>query len=570
MSTTERFAIEVNFLTGRYVATAYNDRRRSEWPPHPARLFSAMVAAWRDGERPDLNERRALEWIENQAAPGIAASRADPRSSVSHFVPVNDASIVSRTLQARRASEVYGLMDLLRRELAASGGKVTKDAARLRRKLASRRNLSSTVSRTGTTSVGSARAMFPDGRGKQERRFPSVFPETPQVTYVWESRPDAEAAVALDQLLERVTRLGHSSSLVSCRIAPTPPDPTQVVTKDGTGSRLRTVRPGQLAELERMYARHQGVRPRSLPFTAVRYREATALPSDTVREPNTCGDWIVFEFAHGSRSFPATRTVELATAMRAAILAYAQDPIPEAVTGHRPDGAPTVSPHVAIVPIPFVGSRHADGRVLGIAVSIPHGIDHVSRTAVYRAIGTWERTMQEGAGDRSEYPLKLTMGTRGAVHLRRIVGGSDLASLQPEVWSKNSHRWTSVTPVALPQHPGSLTKGAEGTRAKAWGRAETAVRLACTHVDLPEPAAVALSLDPWVAGARKTAHFPPFRQRGREEQPVRRQLVHASMTFDHLVRGPLMIGAGRFFGLGLMRPVQESTVPRSVDEAANE
>ena len=177
--------------------------------------------------------------------------------------------------------------------------------------------------------------------------------------------------------------------------------------------------------------------------------------------------------------------------------------------------------------------------------------------------------MQEEVRVRAEYPLKLTMGTRGVVRLRRVVGDSDLVSLRPEVWRKSSHRWTSVTPVALPQHPGSLTKGAAGTRAKAWGRAETAVRLACTHVDLPDPAAVSLSLDPWVAGARKTAHFPPFRQRGREGRPVRRQLVHVSMTFDHLVRGPLMIGAGRFFGLGLMRPVQETTVPKSVDEAAN-
>ena len=569
MSTTERFAIEVNFLTGRYVATAYNDRRRSEWPPHPARLFSAMVSVWGDAERPDLNERRALEWIENQAAPGIAASTAVARSAVSHFVPVNDPSVVSRTLQTRRASEVYSLMDLLRRELAASGGKATRDATRLRRQLANRRNLSSTVSRTGTTSVDSARAMFPDGRGKQERRFPSVFPVTPRVTYVWESRPDAEAEAALDQLLERVTRLGHSSSLVSCRITPTPPYPNQLVTTGGIGSRLRTVRPGQLAELERMHARHQGVRPRSLPFTAVRYREATAPPSEAVREPNTCGDWIVFEFAPGSRSFPTTRTVELATAMRAAILAYAEEPIPETVSGHRPDGAPTFSPHVAIVPIPFVGSPHADGRVLGIAVSIPNGIDHLSRTAVYRAIGTWERTVEERPPG-SEYPLKLTLGSRGAVHLRRVVSDSNLVSLRPRVWRKSSHRWTSVTPVALPQHPGSLTKGAARTRAKAWGRAEAAVRLACTHVDLPEPAAVALSLDQWVAGARKTAHFPPFRQRGREGRPVRRQLVHVSLTFDHLVLGPLMIGTGRFFGLGLMRPVQESTAPRSVDEDADE
>ena len=568
MSTTERFAVEVNFLTGRYVATAFNDRRRSEWPPHPARLFSAMVSAWADAEEPDPKERRALEWIENQAAPGIAASAAAPRSAVSHFVPVNDASVVGRGLQARRAEKVYGLMDLLRRELAASGGKATKDAARLQRRLANTRNVSSTVSQPGTTPPSSAYAMFPDGRGRQERRFPSVSPETPRVTYIWESRPDAEAEIALDQLLERVTRLGHSSSLVSCRITPTPPDPTQVVAAGGGGSRLRAVRPGQLAELERMHARHQGVRPRSLPFAAVHYRDAADPSSDTIPEPNTRGDWIVFELAHGSRSFPTTRAVELATAMRAAIMGYAEDPIPEGLSGHRPDGAPTLSPHVAFVPIPFVGSPHADGRVLGIAVSIPSGVDRTSRTAAYRAIGVWERTVQRRR-DGSEHPLRLTLGTRGAVRLRRIVGASELVSLRSGVWNKSSRQWTSATPVALPQHPGSLTRGAAKTRTKAWARAETAVRLACTHVDLPEPAAVALSLDPWAAGARKAAHFPPFRQRGRGGRPVRRQLVHVSLTFDHLVRGPLMIGAGRFFGLGLMRPVPERTILNPVSDASN-
>ena len=568
VSTTGQFAIEVNFLTGRYVATSHNDRRQSEWPPHPARLFSALVSTWGDTEKPDLGERRALEWIEKQGAPAIAASGAIPRSAVSHFVPVNDASVVSRSLQERRAREVYRLMDLLRSQLAVSGGKVTRDAARLQRKLESRRDLSSTVNQTGTTSTDSAHAMFPDGRGKQERRFPSMYPETPRVTYIWESRPEGETERVLDQLLARVTRLGHSSSLVSCRVAPIPPDPTQVVATDGRGTRLRTVRPGQLAELERLHARHHGFSPRSLPFTDVHYRDATSPSSEPVREPNTCGDWIVFEFAHDSRSFPTTRSVELATAMRAAILAYAEDPIPEAVSGHRADGKPTLSPHIAIVPIPFVGSPHADGRILGIAVSIPNGVDRVSRTALYRAIGTWEHTMQGRPGP-SEELLKLTLGTRGVVQLRRVLGDSDLVSLRPGVWLKSARRWISVTPVALPQHPGSLAKGTAKTRAKAWARAEAAVRLACTHVDLPEPVAVVLSTDPWIAGARKAAHFPAFRQTGREGQPVRRQLVHVSLTFDDLVRGPLMLGAGRFIGLGLMRPVTERTTPNSVDEAAN-
>ena len=94
MSTTEKFGIEVNFLTGRYVATFHNDRRQPEWPPHPARLFSALVATWADADEPDRSEREALEWLEAQGHPAIAASCAVPRKVVSHFVPVNDVSIV--------------------------------------------------------------------------------------------------------------------------------------------------------------------------------------------------------------------------------------------------------------------------------------------------------------------------------------------------------------------------------------------------------------------------------------------------------------------------------------------
>ena len=564
MSATAHFAIEVNFLTGRYVATSHNDRRRSEWPPHPARLFSALVSTWADADQPDPGERQALEWIENQEAPAIAASEASPRTAVSHFVPVNVTSIVGRRLQERRAHEVYRLMDLLREELAASGEDPTGDVTRLRDKLAARRDLSSTVGQPGRTSPDAASAMFPDRRGKQERRFPSVWPETPRVTYIWESRPDGETRRVLDRLLGRVTRLGHSSSLVSCRVAPNAPDPTKVVATDSRGSGLRTVRPGQLAELERLHARHQGFRPRSLPFTEVIYQDASATSTETVWKSNTCGDWIVFEFVHASRSLPATRCVELAAAMRAAIMAFAENPIPEAVSGHRADGTPTLSPHIAIVPIPFVGSPHADARILGIAVSVPHGIDQESRTALYRAIGTWENEVQERSGS-SEQLLKLTLGSSGTVQLRRVQGTSNLKSLRPEAWHKSARRWVSVTPVALPRHPGSLAKGTAKSRSKAWALAEAAVRVACTHVDLPPPVAAVLSLDPLIAGARKAAHFPAFRQTGPEGKPVRRQLVHASLTFADLVRGPLMIGAGRFLGLGLMRPAFERTTPDAED-----
>ena len=71
------FALAVEFLTGRYVATAFNDRERAEWPPHPARVFSALVAT--HFEEPEPPARAALEWLEQQ---GLQLFSPRRRSSV--------------------------------------------------------------------------------------------------------------------------------------------------------------------------------------------------------------------------------------------------------------------------------------------------------------------------------------------------------------------------------------------------------------------------------------------------------------------------------------------------------
>ena len=115
MQPIERFGIEVNFLTGRYVATHHNKRDRAEWPPHPARLFSALVATWADGDC-DVTERHALEWLETQDPPSISTPGATPREPVSHFVPVNDTAVVSRAWYAGKGNKVKALLDTLQEE----------------------------------------------------------------------------------------------------------------------------------------------------------------------------------------------------------------------------------------------------------------------------------------------------------------------------------------------------------------------------------------------------------------------------------------------------------------------
>ena len=559
----ENIGIEVNFLTGRFVATCHNDRRQPEWPPHPARLFSALVAAWADADEPDAAERAALEWLESQAPPDIAASEAVPRKAVSHFVPVNDASVVSRNWYERRANSVSEMATQLHAELSASGGELTKRAAQVERKLTKAKDVEGQVGLAGNTNPASAVAMLPEQRGKQGRFYPSVTPDDPRVRFLWDVPASDDVAEPLDRLLRRVTRLGHSSSLVSCRLIANASGATFEI-REG-GDNMRAVRRGQLAELERQFSRHGGLKPRALPYANVQYRSVaeSAQQPERARMPSTAGQWIVFELMPGSRSFPATRAVELATAMRAAVFHHAEDPIPEEISGHLPDGGPSAVPHVAFLPLPYVGFEHADGRLLGLAVSVPDAVNAHARRAVYRAIGNWERAV--GRSD-----LKLTLGAQRVVRLCRQRGPAALVSLRPDAWSRASHRWVSATPIALPRHPGRLGGGSAAARARAWVLAESSVALACDHVGLPEPVSVEVSQSPLIRGARSTRRFSAFSQNGRAGRPVRRQLLHASVTFEDPVAGPLVLGSGRFLGLGLMRPAPmhgpERTGRHSPDE----
>ena len=576
--------IEVDFLTGRYSATSHHDRAEPEWPPHGARLFSAMVATWADAESPDDAERAALEWLEARPPPRITAPEAVGRRVVSHFVPINDVSVISPAQYQRRANAIGGLIAQWEDQVDVSKGEVTKKVERLQDKINKERDVDSLAGKVGTTNEASALALLPDGRGRKERHFPSVtllappasespgdevapLPRVglaPPVTYAWDDSAPPDVAGALDGLLGRVTRLGHSSSLVSCRLRDLAPAATHT---PGEGTlMLRWVRRGQLVALEEEHQRHQAIRPHSLPFRGVRYGEAVSEGAETgdPMRPSTAGDWIVFELEPGSRRLPMTRTVELARVLRESILSHVPDPLPEGVSGHLPDGTPTGLPHIAFLALPNVGHEHADGRIMGLAVALPPALDAAARDATLRGIGLWERELGGS-------PLQLRMGRGGVVEMRRRQPPFALVSLRQPVWSRPSRWWASATPVALPTHPGDLRRGSQAARARAWARAGDAVAKSCEHVDLPSPMNVRVSLVPYFVGARPANEYPVFRQGRGASGGVVRRLVHATVEFAEPVRGPLVLGSGRFLGLGLMRPLsEEAGNGRDADKGAEE
>ena len=68
------------------------------------------------------------------------------------------------------------------------------------------------------------------------------------------------------------------------------------------------------------------------------------------------------------------------------------------------------------------------------------------------------------------------------------------------------------------------------------------------------PCAVEVSLAPLLPGAQHVREFLPWPGRAGRAPRVR---VHADIRFESPVTGPLLLGAGRYFGLGLCLPVGE-------------
>ena len=74
---------------------------------------------------------------------------------------------------------------------------------------------------------------------------------------------------------------------------------------------------------------------------------------------------------------------------------------------------------------------------------------------------------------------------------------------------------------------------------------------ACTFVGLPRPAEVMLHHTALLEGVPGSREFPRL---SRKSDGSLRRHSHATIVFNTKVRGPVVIGAGRYRGYGLCRP----------------
>lgn len=558
-------AIEIELLMGRYAATAHHDRSRAEWPPHPARFFSALVAALYDHDAVDPAERCALLWLEKQQAPSL---RVDPESKVGRrqvqevYVPVNDVTLGEDTESfetsaqraideaIRKVARAEATLDTERSmtPLITDTVALAEKALTTAKEVLTKKNEALTKG-PSATDIAAAIALMPERRTRQVRTFPVVLPETPLFALLWPNADPSPHRDALERLCARVTRLGHSSSLVRCSLADGDRDlaPTLAPSDEGEIV-LRVVGPGQLDRLDRAFEHHRGEQSRVLPARPQRYGLAfkNAAPPPQAASVFSSIDWVLLERVGGSRPL-ASRTTDLARALRSGLIeVHGNQDLPATLSGHAENG-PTEQSHVAFVPLPFVGHEHADGALMGCALVLPRELPRDDRELLLRLVAKWEK---ERGNDRGE--LTLAGGTLPPFHIRRV-DVSDKAALDPMRWSRSSARFITATPIALDKNPGNLRSNQEGTARKAALEAQYCIADACLRTVGTRPVSVEVSLAPLLSGAQHVREFLPWPGRSGRTPRVR---VHADIRFEQRVRGPLLLGAGRYFGLGLCLPVE--------------
>ena len=267
------------------------------------------------------------------------------------------------------------------------------------------------------------------------------------------------------------------------------------------------------------------------------YARSRETPSDST--PHSIFDPRIVVLDVGGRRVSLPATLKLTAALRGLLMSECPvQPPPEWFSGHAADGGPTTGPHVALAPLPFAGAPHADGRIMGLALILPRAVPPRDAGGVLDSI--------------------LHAADTGLPRVHRLFDGQWLectvvldtrerapGNLAPRTWTTPSCTWASVTPVVLNRHFDGDDR---------WDHAADSVKDACEHIGLPCPNEVLLHPVSAVEGVPHAREFPRLT---RKRDHGRQSHAHAVIVFDEPVVGPVLVGAGRFRGYGLCRPVHQ-------------
>ena len=492
--------VVVRFHEGRYHGAG-------GWPPAPARLYQALIAGAATGATVPDAARDALDWLERLPPPAIAAPHGVPGQGYTGFVPNND---LDAALSRKNAADI-------------------EDAA-------------------ATVRVG-----------KTVR--PILFDDAAPVLYCWSLDGDDTRAMALCELAEHLYQFGRGVDMAWAEAAVLDAHEAQLRLSEhggivyrpsaggGAGNNLLCPQPGTGRSLA---ARFEGTRTRfrrgGSNRKPVRVFVQPARPLLASVAYNAPPKRLVFALrGAGARGGFTPRRLREAAALVAAARDRAAARLCEAMPARADDierylvgrGATDADKvaRVRIAPLPSIGHPDADMTIRRLAVRVP-------------------QTCPLRADDVAWAFAQVAWTDADGVILTELQPVDDDAMV--ERYERSGRCWRSVTPLALstarprridPARTGDEAKDA-AERAREEARAVHAVRQALRHAEIGmSPTSVCAQREPFDRHGERAEAFATGTRFPKEA------LWHASLTFAAPLGGPLLLGDGRYLGLGLMRPV---------------
>lgn len=483
-------------------------------PPSPARLFQALVAgAGLSGPLDLKNFEGALEWLERCEPPIVGSPNTLDGQSVRNFVPNND--------------------------LDAVGGDV--------RRIGSVRTTKTFKPRLFDTGIPWLYAWAFEAAEESEREANAICVLAERLYQFGRGADMAWACAEVLDSAQLEARLSNYSGVV------------HRPSESGGGRTLACPKAGSLESLKERYtAGSRRFRTVGSGKAARRLFTQPPKPRFSQISYDRQSSWLVYDLREAIREvsfgpWPLVKASTLVVLLRDLAVDRLRHAFPartseieRVVVGRKPDGADAgpSALRVRIIPLPSIGHHHADRQIRRVVVEVPPGCPFREDDIHWAFSG-----------------LEIVDRDTGEI-LDILTPSTDETMLRHYGLATGTHSrvWRSVTPVALPEsakrrriEPTRMsTEAKDGTeRADEQGRAAAAVVQALRHTEVRSRAVmIRVQREPFEAKGERVEKFAPGTRFAKE------RLWHVEVTFGESVAGPLVVGDGRFLGLGVMAPAQ--------------
>lgn len=215
---------------------------------------------------------------------------------------------------------------------------------------------------------------------------------------------------------------------------------------------------------------------------------------------------------------------------------------PWQISGRSADGRPLRDPaHAHAFWLPE--DADDDGWIDHVSVFIAGGIDDTVRARLDRITRLWIASKRQVEGDAEDAPAAAK---EWRLALEGFGRPADFAA-GARIFGRSS-RWRSVTPFLAAGHLKAAGYPGEVHRLVRGRGMETRFGFAAAEVSVEHKPDIPVGGTP-----RRPTHFHRFRSRGREAQPDAGG-AFLTIRFPRPVEGPLALGYGSHFGLGLFVP----------------